>query len=330
MSSKRRTFHVDWDSPSNETGTVKRRPASLSVSFSNDRFENIEYYELRDCAGGYSLNRLESTGLGFDDPIVVDVPVTKDEKIAAIKDNGNRSGQLRSNRPCEEGGTSAGKDNDLEKSKTSGRAKGTFASYSIEQKSPRGRSEVEEWETGFFRYSAKSYKFRKKQIDELDKKPEDVGRVDSQNLSCKQMETWKDLELSCRSFEWKSAVHRGTRINKSKSRSLIPRPKVRRPPRTFSLVSSSSESSGFGSPLSPLSPQQDPLISKDTSKGVLRASDSKSSGLGSPGSPDSPLSPESQTYSAFHLIQLQLEKLRNCSCEERQAEVIRMILEPFQ
>ncbi|KAF7415286.1 hypothetical protein HZH68_003775 [Vespula germanica] len=46
MTSRRRTFHVDWDSPSHETGTVKRRPVSIGLSFpcAKKHFKSVEYY----------------------------------------------------------------------------------------------------------------------------------------------------------------------------------------------------------------------------------------------------------------------------------------------
>lgn len=334
MSSKRKTFHVDWDSPSHETGTVKRRPVSLNASFShNNRFENIEYYELQDCVGGYSLSPLKSTELGAEGSIVADVPGTKEgEKNSAIKDNGNRSGRPRSSHPCKKG-TPPGKHDDPEKFKASGRAKGVLSSYLIEQEPLRRAHsrnfEDREWKKDSFGV-AKNNKFQETETNESDKRLEDVGKARSSDLFRERAEARNidfDLRLPCESFERRSAVGRATRkISGARSRSLIPRPKVERSLGAFGLASSSSESSGFVSPLSPLSPQRDPSIntSEDTCEDVLRTSDSKSSGLGSPGSPldNSPLSPESQTYSAFHLIQLQLEKLWNCPCEERQAEVI--------
>jgi hypothetical protein len=316
MSSKRRTFHVDWDSPSHETGTVKRRPASLSASFSaslNDRFENVEYYELQDCAGGYGLRRLELTGPGS---VTEDILGTKVE--ATVNDSECCSGRFRLNRPHK-------KDGEPEKFKP--RAK-----RMNERRFSQEYSEnLGEWEKDFSKHSsAKDRKFHEEEIKNVtDKRFEDIdktfGEIRSQDLSDEKVEIRKafGLKLYCEPIEWKPTVCRVIRRSESlKSRSLIPRPRVARSGRTRGLVSSSSESSGFGSPLSPLSPQQDPLIRKETAKDTIKTSDSKSSGIGSPESPSSPLSPESQKYSAFHLIQLQLEKLRNCPCEERQAEVI--------
>lgn len=320
MSSKRRTFHVDWDSPSHETGTVKRRPASLNASFSaslNDRFENVEYYELQDCAGGYGLRRLELTGPGS---VAEDSPGTKAE--ATVNDNEYCLGCFRLSHPHQE-------DGDPEKFKASPRAKRALVN---ERRSPQEHSEsLGEWEKDFLKRSfAKGHKFHKEEIkNETDKRSEDVdktsGEIRPQDLSDEKVEVRKvsGLKLYCEPIEWKPTACRVIRRSESlKSRSLIPRPKVARSCKTRGLVSSSSESSGFGSPLSPLSPQQDPLMKKETTKDTIKISDSRSSGIESPGSPSSPLSPESQKYSAFHLIQLQLEKLRNCPCEERQAEVI--------
>lgn len=171
MAAKRRSVHVDWDSPSAKTGTVKRRPASLSASF--------------------QLRHWAKTG----DSSVPESQMSKDPK------------QAMSMIPVR-------------------RLKGSF----------------------------------------------------------------------------------GLKLPKSG----IPRLKTSRT--NDGLVQSSSESSGFGSPLSPLSPL------KDASAEVVgvKSSGSKSSGLGSP---DSPLSPDSQQYAALYLIQQQLEKLRSCPCERRQAEV---------
>lgn len=344
MASKRRTFHVDWDSPSHETGTVKRRPASLtmSVSFlasSNNHFENIEYYELRDCAGGYDLRQLELTrSKSEDENIAEDVCEMRDERSVIVKDNGTCFKYLQSNHPrkknilppCPNGGS--------EKFKAPARAKRAFVDEQ-EPSQERSRSFVVEGQRKNFvdHYLAKNHNFHieKEMKNKADKRFENVEEICLHDLFNKEAEVKKDfgLKLYCESFEWKSTVNRMTKIRRSeslKSRSLIPRPTVVRSCTTRSLVSSSSESSGFGSPLSPLSPHQDSSIGTGVTKNIIKTSDSKSSGLGSPGSPSSPLSPESQKYSAFCLIQLQLEKLRNCSCEKRQAEVICTILKFFQ
>lgn len=334
---------MDWDSPSHETGTVKRRPASLSASFSasNNHFENIEYYELRDCIGGYGLKLLESTGLRSEDPIAADISAGKDEGTAVVKSNGNCSRCPRSSRRRKKD-ASSGQDDNLEKFKAPGQARRAFANDPIERAPSRRYSRIfkdmedERWKNDTYNEHSRTKDRKSREIkDETDRilvgcvNVEDVHSLES---SCEKVEARKDfgLKLTCESFEWKSTVCRVTKIRRSESlkfRSLIPRPKVGGFSRTRGLVSSSSESSGFGSPLSPLSPQQDPSISTGISKDAIKTSDSKSSGLGSPGSPGSPLSPESQQYSAFHLIQLQLEKLRNCPCEERQAKVIRAIME---
>ena len=312
MSSKRRTFHVDWDSPSHETGTVKRRPASLNASFStslNDHFENIEYYELQDCVGGYGLRRLELTGSD-----IVDSNVAKDilegTKIEATVNDNNGLGYFQLNYPYN-------KDDDSDKFETLAQTKRRFS-----------QENFGEWEKDFLKNSfVKNHKFYKKEVkNEIDKKFKDTDKIFEeirlQNLSGEKVERKVfGLNLYCEPIEWKSTVCHAIRRSESlKFRSLIPRPKATRC-RNRGLVSSSSESSGFDSPLSPLSPQQDLLIKKETTKDNIKTSDSKSSGLGSPESPSSPLTPESQKYSAFHLIQLQLEKLRNCPCEERQAKV---------
>lgn len=331
MSSKRRTFHVDWDSPSHETGTVKRRPASLNASFSaslNNRFENVEYYELQDCVGGYGLKRLKLTESGSMNSIITENTFrTKVEVIVNDNENCLKYSEL-SHRRSEKNG-------DFKKFKTSAQAK-QVQILENERRSFQEQSTVNlgKWEQNFFKYSfAKDLKFPKKDIkNEADKKFENIDKmfekIHSQDAGDK-VESKKifDLKLHCEPIEWKPTLCRVIRRSESlKSRSLIPRPKVVRFCRTRGLVSSSSESSGFGSPLSPLSPQQDLLIKKEITNDVIKISDSKSSGIGSPESPSSPLSPESQKYSAFHLIQLQLEKLRKCPCEERQAEVIFAVL----
>jgi len=325
MCSKRKTFHVDWDSPSHETGTVKRRPASLNASFSNDRFENIEYYELRDCVDGYDLRRLESRA---EDSNAMEnvVRTTKDESIV-VKGNENCLGPLRSSHPHKKN-VPDHRNDDPEKFKTPGR---TERGRTNEQTLPEEYStslEVGEWRRDLPRHLLRKNhgSCGKKIKDETDKIAKDIGAISKRNSSSGRTEMRRDfgLTLSCEPLEWKSDVCRVTKIRRSeslKSRSLIPRPKPAGSCKPRGLVSSSSESSGFGSPLSPLSPQQEPSVSQE--RDVIRSSDSRSSGLGSPESPDSPLSPESQKYSAFHLIQLQLEKLRNCPCEMRQAKVIR-------
>jgi len=320
---------VDWDSPSHETGTVKRRPVSLSASFStslNANFENIEYYELQDCVGGYGLRRLELTESESVDTIAI-----KNILETKVNDNKNCLERSRSSYLCRK------KEDNAEKFKVSVQAKRMQTPEMLvnERRSFQEHSgNFKQWEKNFLKHSlAKDHKFHKKEIkNEADKIFEDdkiFKEICSLDLSGKKVEIRKvfDLNFYCEPIEWKTTVHRSGSL---KSRSLIPRPKIMRSCRTCRLVSSSSESSGFGSPLSPLSPQQDLLIKKETTKYIIKTSDSKSSGIGSPESPSSPLSPESQKYSAFHLIQLQLEKLRNCPCEERQAKVIFAVLQFFQ
>ncbi|KAH0945386.1 hypothetical protein HN011_011540 [Eciton burchellii] len=335
MCSKRRTFHVDWDSPSHETGTVKRRPASLNASFSassNDRFENIEYYELRDCINGYDLRRLESTESKAENSNAMEnvAWTTKNESIV-VKGNENCLGPFRSSHPHKKN-VPDHRNDDPEKFKTPRRAERVRTN---EQALPEEHSmslEVGKWRRDLPKHLLRKNhgSCGKKIKDKTDKIAKDVGEVSKRNSASGRTEMKRDfgLTLSCELLEWKSDVCRVTKIRRSeslKSKSLIPRPKLTGSCKTRGLASSSSESSGFGSPLSPLSPQQElrPNSSVGQERDVIRNSDSKSSGLGSPESPDSPLSPESQKYSAFHLIQLQLEKLRNCPCETRQAKVIR-------
>jgi len=323
---KRRTFHVDWDSPSHETGTVKRRPASLNASFSassNDCFENVEYYELRDCVDGYDLRRLESPESRAEASNAIEnvAWTTKNESIV-VEGNENCSGLLRSRHPRKKN-VSDHRNDDLEKFRTPRRAHGSEQALSEEHSTSL---EVGEWRRDLPKHLKNHGSCGKKIKDETDKIAKDVGEFAKQNSASGKADIRRDfgLTLSCEPLEWKSDVCRVTKIRRSeslKSRSLIPRPKPAGSCKPHELASSSSESSGFGSPLSPLSPQQESSVSQE--RDVIRSSDSKSSGLGSPESPGSPLSPESQKYSAFHLIQLQLEKLRNCPCEARQAKVIR-------
>lgn len=327
---------MDWDSPSHETGTIKRRPTSLTMSASflastsNNHFENVERYELRDCVDGYDLRHLESTrskSIHEDSSATENVYEIKDERSAIVKDNGNCSKYPQSNYPRKN--TPRGWVGDPEKFK-SARAKRAFVD---EQEPPQEHSRnfgIEERRKDFVDRcleKTRNFHIEKEIKNNADKRFENVEGICLHDLFNEEVKVKKDfgLKLYCESFEWKSTINRTTKIRRSESlkfKSLIPRPTVVRSCTTRGLVSSSSESSGFGSPLSPLSPHQDPSIGTGTSKDIIKTSDSKSSGLGSPESPNSPLSPESQKYSAFCIIQLQLEKLRNCTCEKRQAEVI--------
>lgn len=207
-------FHVDWDSPSTETGTVKRRPLSMNVSLKNiPKLNKIR--PKSSFIGSKSVNN----------DLVMKPGVNRVSKLAVKKEFGLKlSGSLN--------------------------------------KSARKETHGDNWKE-----SEQAKKIRKSGIP-------------------------KPMMSSSR-------------------------------PR---LVNSSSESSGIGSPLSPLSPQNDNgEASVGKNGGAIKTSGSKSSGLGSPNSPDSPLSPDSQQYAAFYLIQQQLEKLHNCACERRQAEVFNII-----
>ncbi|KAK2581664.1 hypothetical protein KPH14_002162 [Odynerus spinipes] len=260
MSSRRRTFHVDWDSPSDETGTVKRRPASVDASFSRAKhhFENVEYYEIRRCYrerdkdGGTSRsisdsdcenlfgksdaeNLVELENKDKEKKSFVEVNVDDDECDSTIKGSQIIDEKISKN--------------DASLIKTAKRGFG----LKLAEKSPESRSKT----------------------------------LDIQNI----------------------VRNRGIALR----RSLIPKPRTGKPSSKHrGLVNSSSESSGIGSPLSPLSPQ------KDSTAKSLKCGESDSSGVGSP---DSPLSPESETYTAFYLIQRQLEKLQECSCKIRQMQV---------
>lgn len=329
MASKRRTFHVDWDSPSHETGTVKRRPASLSVSFSaisNNHFENVEYHEPRDCVDDCDLRYLESTRSKPEDSSAIeDVDEMKKEKSVIVRDRGDCSKYFQSNYLREENMPYSW-NGDFDKFETLTRAKQMFVNKREPPQEHSRNFGVGEERKNFVEKSCNSH-IEEEIKDKVDKRFENVEGICFHDLFREEVKVEKDfdLKLHCESFEWKSTVNRMTKIRRSKSlklRSLIPRPIVVRSCTTRGLASSSSESSGFGSPLSPLSPHQDSSNGIGTSKNIIKTSDSKSSGLESLESPSSPLSPESQKYSAFYLIQQQLEKLRNCPCEKRQAEVI--------
>lgn len=365
MSSKRRTFHVDWDSPSHETGTVKRRPTSLntSVPISSNCFENVEYYEVKDCIGGYGLKLLKSFDsrlLGYE-TVVSEFFSSKrrsnEMEDTAIKDNGNGLEHPRScATPCE--GDTRRKNEDVEKFQD---LPSNIKSFSEERNLPCNWIE----ETLSNSYNSllensndatkeKDTEFISKIRNHVETQEDSANKIKSsrmedsinslfgltvtndindsgQELSneSSKVNTKKDFDLKLyrESFEWKSKVSKVMKVSGAKrkldtikTKSLIPKA---RPKKQISngrgLVNSSSESSGIGSPLSPLSPLKDTSTNvKDISGTSIKSSGSKSSGFGSP---DSPLSPESQKYTAFYLIDEQLEKLRNCPCEKRQARV---------
>lgn len=230
MASKRRTFHVDWDSPSTQTGTVKRRPASMSAA--SPYYETVELFRLEDHPGGFDLRRLTAT----------------DEAKSLEQQRRLRSGSL---------------EEDLDKN-------------------IGGERLIE------------------------------LGSVKRTS----KMAVRKEFGLKLtKNVIWKSK----RKAESNEKTSQIPKPRITTSTSRGKLVNSSSESSGIGSPLSPLSPQND-------TRGSIRNSGSRSSGIGSPDSPESPLSPDSQQYSAIHLIQQQLEKLQSCACERRQAEVSLWVL----
>ncbi|KAK1119538.1 hypothetical protein K0M31_013361 [Melipona bicolor] len=370
---KRRTFHVDWDSPSHETGTVKRRPTSLntSVSISGNTFENVEYYEVKDCAGGYGLRLLKSFDsrlLGYEN-VVPEFLASKrgsnEMEDSAIEDNGNGLEHPRSCATPREEDT-RGKNEDAKKFKDLSSSVGSFnEERNLDRSSderlfltfcnsiPKHSDEDTGKEEGN-EFTSKVQKREESQEDKTGQK-DGTGQTETTRLrnstglsfelttnddkprdSCQELSkdslkvnTRKDfgLRLYRESFEWRSKASKimkvpgATRkLDTIKKKSLIPRPKAtKHASNGRGLVNSSSESSGIGSPLSPLSPLKDTSTNvKDVSGSSIKNSGSKSSGFGSP---DSPLSPESQKYTAFYLIELQLKKLRNCTCEKRQAQV---------
>lgn len=370
MSSKRRTFHVDWDSPSHETGTVRRRPVSLSaaVSISSNCFENVEYYEVRDCIGGYGLRLLKSINGQYQlredvsPGLLTGKRGTSEMEGGAVKDNGSdlkhppslatlRKKDTRG-RDEDPGGCqdlSHGRGSSSEERSSSlvcdSKEEAFFTSHDSvlrgcanEASRAENTQHIDVHSGGIKRRGGSVEEKRRDNIetvsvesidsstqtmvdndkDRLDGEPSQKGsRINSRKDF--------DLKLSSEPFVWKSKASRVTRTSGGLRKldgikSLIPKPKSRRRAGNGrGIVNSSSESSGIGSPLSPLSPLRDASGSvKGVSECSIRNSGSRSSGFASP---ESPLSPESQKYTAFYLIEVQLEKLRNCPCEKRQAEV---------
>lgn len=253
---KRRTYHVDWDSPSAETGTVKRRPLSMSVTLatSSTCFENVEYYELQDCS----------------ESIDPHCP-TSDNDSTSIHSpySGQNSCKL------------------------------DLGVYSANTNSSDYKRDLDE-----------------KQVElQVTKRVSKLAIRKDFGLKLSKDPFWKPKKREKLQQNWEK-----TSITlKNDKKNSIPKTKIPISTSKSRLVNSSSESSGIGSPLSPLSPQND--VTASSRNVIIRNSGSKSSGLGSPDSPDTPLSPDSQQYAAFYLIQQQLEKLHNCACERRQAEV---------
>lgn len=320
MTAKRRTFHVDWDSPSHETGTVKRRPTSLnaSLSISNNCFENVEYYEVKDCIGGYGLRLLKSYDgrIERSQDIVPEFFASKQRpneiEGGTIKDNGNGLEHPRSP-------TNPRKKNTESNNEDSTKFKDlSHATDSLEETSSNSCSSESTDITEIQVTSVIRDTNVEESADLSSRSNEKTLKKNSKSNAKKEF----GLKLSRDPFEWRSKTSKVTKVpgSSTKSRSLIPKIKTNKcSSKGRGIVNSSSESSGIGSPLSPLSPQKDTSNSaKDTSDGSIKTSSSKSSGFGSP---DSPLSPESQRYTAFYLIEEQLEKLRNCPCEKRQAQV---------
>ncbi|KAI4492851.1 hypothetical protein M0804_002642 [Polistes exclamans] len=254
MTSRRRTFHLDWDSPSHETGTVKRRPTSIGVSLSctKNHFENVEYYGYDNPGNSKSVNvighnckytKFETNG---NDDCVVQKKNKDKEKIFV--------------------------DQEIHKCQST-MIKGTKsidATANLVKIDPR---------TGF----------------------------DLKLFSEKTIESSRSKSSSIRNI---------VRTNGISKRSLIPKSKITRPSSSGfrGLVNSSSDSSGIGSPLSPLSPQRDSSIDLKEIPKNIKPSESNSSGLGSP---DSSLSPETQTYADFDSIQQQQLEKYKISCKDK-------------
>ncbi|KAL2717809.1 hypothetical protein V1478_013509 [Vespula squamosa] len=268
MTSRRRTFHVDWDSPSHETGTVKRRPVSIGLSFprAKKHFKSVEYY------GDGNPENLKSVGV-TDRYRKYKFGTSESDDFVA-QENGRIEGKRDEERILVE----------CQADERRGTVKGTkwvHANASLVKTGTR---------MGF------------------DSKPFSGKTIESRSKSS-----------SIRNI----ARTRGI----SSKTSLIPKSKTAKVSSVYrGLANSSSDSSGIGSPLSPLSPRRDSSIDlKETPKNI-KFSESNSSGLGSP---DSSLSQESQIYMAFYLIQQQqqkqqLEKWRvPCTCKIRQVQRIR-------
>ena len=353
--SKRRTFHVDWDSPSDATGTVKRRhttPVTISKEFFVTS-KNPEPSEGRRLSGSFS------TKVSQIDIVDSSEGRRSNEKIqrAAIEDNG---GSLKQQPPAQ----GARKKDPFYKPES-------LEKLRKELRVRRGKNEASDFkeplsspqEVTFAKRKSRDFVKKTPFSDDMkspisetpslknspvqNKSEEERLKTSLQeaslgtNFSKMAVRREFGLKLSKNQLEWKSKSKSSRKIKNflkspitpgepssrseiTKSVSGIPRPKiVRSVSKPRGLVNSSSESSGIGSPLSPLSPQKDSNVSeeREVDGGGIRSSESKSSGLGSPDSPDSPLSPDSQQYTAFYLIQQQLEKLHNCPCERRQAQV---------
>lgn len=312
---------MDWDSPSHETGTVRRRPVSFetttSVPVSTDcHLENVEYYEVKDCVGGYGLTLLKSIDRFENNRNTVPGFLAASESglkngIEAVNDNGNDLKQHppSSTTTCKEDIWCKGK---KEEGRTCDSKDRAFS------------------DSNFFSNCTNREEEKENEIKKRNREGEERGvggeKSDFNSGEESRKEGWKlnnarkdfGLRLCERSYEWRSKASRvSMRKCDARRRSLIPRPKTRKYVGR-GVVNSSSESSGIGSPLSPLSPSNDG--SAIVKAGSIKSSGSKSSGFGSP-EDRSPLSPESQGYAAFYLIEQQLEKLRNCGCERRQAQV---------
>lgn len=345
MSSKRRTFHVDWDSPSTETGTVKRRPISLTETFSSKGicFENVEYYEVRNFVGGFDLHLLDS----FEDP------TTRDRSERVEKSLGLRKNEETSKELCENAKKSLKKIGSRERNVSTANRSSARNSVSLfgslgEGSGSRTKDPEIFKPKGSRRRSLNLENYKGPPRNVCQAKPPDSVQLRPQKQVSKLAVrkdfglklskdplTWKFTKCNKNASAWKQLPPEcnGTLAKSpgaSQRKSAIPKPKLTRSlsSKSRGLVNSSSESSGFGSPLSPLSPLQkdntacdDPEHLPENSEGTITNSSSKSSGLGSPDSPDSPLSPDSQQYAALYLIQQQLEKLHNCPCERRQAQV---------
>lgn len=345
--SKRRTFHVDWDSPSDATGTVRRRhttPVTISKEFflkkspessegrrlsgsysgkilqidSGGSYQGCGYKEriqggpIED--NGSSLKRLPPQGARKKDPFYKHESLEKFKKEVRVRKGRSEISDL--------------------KDQPSSPKEVTFTKRKSKEFSSEKVSDIESpiSENPMVKASSSQEKIEEKLKNKLQEASSEtkfsklaIRKEFGLKLTKNQLE-WKSRTKSLRKTKNFGPLSPGEVSLKSEAGKLsgIPRPKiVRSTSKPRGLVNSSSESSGIGSPLSPLSPHKDSNLNGEGELNgqEIRTSESKSSGLGSPDSPDSPLSPDSQQYAAFYLIQQQLEKLHNCSCERRQAQV---------
>lgn len=335
---RRRTFHVDWDSPSEETGTVKRRPASFSVSPEPNRQSDstfdfdvkncnesvVQYYELKDCDGGFGINLLKS--------FQVNDQLSEARSVSESSQRKDREMSIRLSRALNGFKSNLrfiGSENFIDRSTLKFKDKESFVKNNLIDDKSKYKLflSIENCQNDEERDLHKLQKFLNSSNTGEDQ--ELNSQIFSTSLKTrKKFRTKFNTIKSSNISKNLSTISSDSSISFLKKRSAIPIPILKKSLSSNTeyhskkLVNSSSESSGIGSPLSPLSPNRDnaeKLVSVSNTNQNYGINDSSaSSGLGSP---DSPLSPDSQQFSAIHLIQNQIEKLKNCSCEFRQSQV---------